>query len=158
MMKTALLSRVGGIFTSMDEQFQEVFMAGSRAWYVYTDDDEEEYGVELDEDTGTLVGLGFTAYTGESALDQLPRGTFMRYINAVQTSGTGAGFRSRSFPCGADDAPLYDGTQTTFTINGLNYAVSSTRGEKSRKPTASPTGLQGTSSTVGQGGQGGTQG
>lgn len=133
-------------------------MPGSRAWYVYTDDDDEQYGVELDEDTGSLVGLGFKAYTGAPALDQLPRGTFMRYINAVQTSGAGAGFRSRSFPCGTDKAPLFDGTRTTFTINGLNYAVSSTRGEKSRKPTASPTGLQGASATVGVSGTGGTQG
>lgn len=124
-------------------------MAGSRAWYVYNDNDGEDWGVELDEDTGTLAGLDFTPYTGTPSLDQLPRGTFMRYINAVQTSGAGAGFRYRSFPCGTDTAPLYDGTQTTFTVNGLNYSVTSTRGEKSRKPTANNTGLQGASPTVG---------
>lgn len=133
-------------------------MAGSRSWFVYISNDGESYGVELDEDTGTLEGLGFTEYIGEPPLVQLPRGTFMRYVNAVQTSGTGAGFRSRSFPCGADDAPLFDGSETTFAVNGLNYSVSSVRGEKSRKPTASSTGLQGASSTVGVGGSGGTQG
>jgi hypothetical protein len=132
-------------------------MAGSRRWFVYNDDDGENYGVELDEDTGTLGGLDFTPYTGNPTLDQLPRGTFMRYINAVQTSGTGAGFRYRSFPCGTDTATLYDGTQATFTINGLNYSVTSTRGERSRKPTANNSGLQGASPTVGVGGAGGVQ-
>lgn len=130
-------------------------MAGSRAWYVYNDDDGEDWGVELDEDTGTLAGLAFTPYTGEPDLDQLPRGKFMRYINAVQTSGTGAGFRYRSFPCGTDTAPLYDGSETTFTINGLNYSVTSTRGEKTRTPTANNSGLQGPSPTVGLGDDGG---
>lgn len=133
-------------------------MAGSRSWFVYNDDDGENYGVELDEDTGTLEGLDFTPYTGTPSLDQLPRGTFMRYINAVQTSGSGAGFRYRSFPCGTDSAPLYDGSQTTFTINGLTYAVTSTRGEKSRKPTATNSGLTGASPTVGVGGDGDVQG
>lgn len=132
-------------------------MAGSRRWYVYVGDNEDEYGVELDEDTGALEGLGFIEYTGEPPLEQLPRGTYMRYINAVQTSGAGAGFRSRSFPCGEPDAPLYDGSDTTFTVNGLNYSVSSTRGEKSRKPSAVATGLQGASPTVGLGGAGGVQ-
>lgn len=132
-------------------------MAGSRAWYVYVDDDGNDYGVELDDDTGSLVGLGFTAYTGSPALDQMPKGMYMRYVNAVQTSGTGAGFRYRSFPCGTDEAPIFGGTTATFTINGLNYAVTSTRGERSRKPTANNTGLQGAASIVGTGGQGGVQ-
>lgn len=132
-------------------------MAGSRSWFVYNDDDGENYAVELDEDTGTLAGLDFTPYTGAPTLDQLPRGTFMRYINAVQTSGTGAGFRYRSFPCGTDTSTLYDGTAATFTVNGLNYSVTSTRGERTRKPTAKNTGLQGASPTVGVGGAGGVQ-
>lgn len=126
-------------------------MAGSKKWWIYNDDDGEDWGVELDEDIGSLAGLGFTAYSGTPSLDQLPRGKFMRYVNAVQTSGTGAGFRYRSFPCGTDTAPLYDGTETTFTINGLNYSVTSTRGEKTRTPTAQNSGLKGPSPTVGVG-------
>lgn len=133
-------------------------MAGSKKWFIYNDDDGENWGVELDEDTGSLVGLDFSPYTGSPSLDQLPRGKFMRYINAVQTSGSGAGFRYRSFPCGTDTAPLYDGTQTTFTVNGLNYAVTSTRGERTRQPTAQNTGLTGASPTVGVGGDGDVQG
>lgn len=132
-------------------------MAGSRAWFIYNDDDGENWGVELDEDTGSLDELGFAPYTGTPPLDQLPRGTHMRYVNAVQTTGDGAGFRYRSFPCGTDTATVFDGTDTTFTINGLSYSVTSTRGERSRKPTATNTGLQGASSTVGEGGDGGVE-
>lgn len=133
-------------------------MAGSRSWFIYNDDDGEDYAVQLDEDTGSLEGLGFTPYTGTPPLDQIPKGFKMRYINAVQTSGTGAGFRYRPFPCGTDTAPLYDGEQATFTVNGLNYSVTSTRGERSRKPTAINSGLQGASPTVGLAGQGGATG
>lgn len=126
-------------------------MAGSRRWFVYVDDDETSSAVNLDEDIGNLADLGFTAYTGSPVLDPLPKGFKMRYVNAVQTSGTGAGFRYRSFPCGTDNAPIFSGATPTFTLNGLNYSVTSTRGERSRKPTAVNTGLTGSSPTVGVG-------
>lgn len=124
-------------------------MAGSRKYFVYTDDDDTDSAVLLDEDTGNLEGLGFSPYTGEPVLDLLPKGFKMRYVNAVQTTGSGAGFRYRPFPCGTDDSDIYNGTTPTFTINGLTYSVTSTRGEKSRKPTAINTGLIGSSPTVG---------
>lgn len=124
-------------------------MAGSRRWYVYVDDDGTDSAVMLDEDTGNLTGLGFAEYSGQPVLDLLPKGFKMRYVNAVQTSGTGSGFRYRSFPCGTDDAAIYSGDTATFTINGLTYAVTSTRGERSRKPTVLNTGLIGPSPTVG---------
>lgn len=124
-------------------------MAGSRRWYVYVDDDGTESAVMLDEDTGTLAGLGFEVYTGAPVLDLLPKGFKMRYVNAVQTSGSGSGFRYRPFPCGTDDADIYSGDVTTFTHNGLTYATTSTRGERSRKPTVVNTGLVGASPTVG---------
>lgn len=132
-------------------------MAGSRAWFVYTDDDDTQSAVLLDEDTGTLVGLGFTPYTGETPLDPLPKGFKMRYVNAVQTSGAGSGFRYRSFPCGSDESDIYNGTTPTFTLNGLTYATTSTRGERSRRPTAINTGLVGASPTVGTSTSGGVQ-
>jgi len=124
-------------------------MAGSRRWYVYFDDDGEPYGVQLDEDLGNNSGFGFTPVSADVTVDSLPKGTKMRYINAVQTSGDGAGFRYRSFWCGLDNAPLYSGAQTVFSLNGLNYAVTSTRGEKKRKPVALNSGLVGSSPTVG---------
>jgi hypothetical protein len=133
-------------------------MAGSRKWFIYTDDDGTDSAVQLDEDTGSLAGLGFQPYAGSPVLDVLPKGFKMRYINAVQTSGAGSGFRYRSFPCGSDDADLYSGDITTFTINGLTYSVTSTRGEKSRRPTAINTGLVGSSPTVGTSTGGGASG
>lgn len=125
-------------------------MAGSRKWYVYTDDEGTASAVMLDENTGSLAGLGFTSYAGTTSLDLLPQGFRMRYINAVQTSGAGSGFRYRSFPCGTDDSDLYSGDISTFTVNGLTYAVTSTRGERSRRPTALNTGLIGASFGVGE--------
>lgn len=127
-------------------------MAGSRAWFVYVADDDTNYAVELDEDSGSINTAGFTPYTGEPALDLPPQGFKMRYVNAVQTTGDGAGFRSRRIYCGTSQADLYDGTSTTVEVNDLQYAVSSTRGERMRKPKALPTGLQGQSAIVGVGG------
>lgn len=124
-------------------------MAGSRAWFVYTDDDDTQSAVLLDEDTGSLAGLGFTPYDGTTPLDLLPKGFRMRYVNAVQTTGAGAGYRYRAVPCGTSESDIYSGTTPTFTLNGLTYSVTSTRGERSRKPTAINTGLIGASPTVG---------
>lgn len=124
-------------------------MAGSRSWFVYVDDDDTQSAVLLDEDTGALTGLGFQPYVGTPQLDPLPKGFKMRYVNAVQTTGAGAGFRYRAFPCGSDESAIYSGATPTFSINGLTYAVTSTRGEKSRRPTAINTGLVGASPTVG---------
>lgn len=123
-------------------------MAGSRAWYVYQDDDDNDYAVELDEDLAAVTGSGFVRYTGETALDLPPKGLRMRYVNAVQTSGAGAGYRSRKVYCATTEATLYGGTTTTFTLNGVTYSVSSKRGERKRLPTAQNTGLVGQSSTV----------
>ena len=75
----------------------------------------------------------------------------MRYVNAVQTSGVASGYRSRKVYCGTTEATLYGGTTQTFVLNGLNYAVTSKRGERKRLPTAIDTGLIGNSPTVGVG-------
>lgn len=130
-------------------------MAGSKDWFVYEDDDDNTYGVQLDEDAGLLPAFGFAPYTGTPALDQLPRGAKMRYVNAVQTSGAGAGYRYRRFPCGNPDALAFGGTATTFTVNGLTYSVTSTVGERFKKPVAANTGLVGASPIVGGGAAGG---
>ena len=124
-------------------------MAGSLRWYIYTADDDTEYGVLLDEDIGNAESFGFTSVSSDSVLDTLPKGFVMRYVNAVQTSGDGAGFRYRKFACGSDEAAIFSGEQKTFTINGLAYEVTSTRGEKSRRPRSTNSGLVGDSATVG---------
>jgi hypothetical protein len=124
-------------------------MAGSLRWYIYRANDGTEYGVLLDEDTGNAPALGFDPVLTESNLDTLPKGFVMRYVNAVQVSGSAAGFRYRSFACGSDDADLFTGDVKTFTINGLDYEVTSTRGERSRRPRSTNSGLIGSSPTVG---------
>lgn len=127
-------------------------MAGSLAWYKYTDDQDKVWGVQLDEDLGGLTGAGFTPVAANEDLETLPRGMKMRGVNAVQTSGAGAGYVSRFWACGTKTAAIYAGTTKTFTVNGLTYSTSSTRGESKRKPKAEPTGQIGKSSTVGGGG------
>ena len=124
-------------------------MAGSKKWYIYQADSTELYAVELDEDTGSAAPLGFQPYTANSADTQLPRGTVMRYVNCVQMSGDGAGYRHRQFPCGSTDAPAFETPGTTININGFDYQVTSSRGEKVRRPIAANSGLQGQNSTVG---------
>lgn len=124
-------------------------MAGSRAWYNYESDNGESYAVELDEDTGGNTALGFTPYSDQAPSTTLPAGYRMRYVNAAQTTGDGAGFVSRQFPVGDPDAAIYTGTVSVLTVNEITYAVSSSRGEKQRRPKQVNTGQIGLSNTVG---------
>jgi len=124
-------------------------MAGSRAWFNYVSDNGVAYAVELDEDAGTLAAFGFTAYTDGAPHTTLPSGYKMRYVNASQISGNGAGFVSRQFSIGTPTTQLYTGATSLFSVNNLNYAVSSSKGEKQRRPKAANTGLVGNSPTVG---------
>ena len=124
-------------------------MAGSRAWFNYVSNNGLSYAVELDEDTGKLTAFGFTPYTDSAPSTTLPSGHKMRYINASQISGNGAGFVSRQFPIGTSTTQLYTGAISVFSVNNLSYAVSSSKGEKQRRPKAANTGLVGVSSTVG---------
>lgn len=131
-------------------------MAGSRRWYKYTNDLGVVYGVELDEDKGGVEGAGFTPVTDADNLTTLPQGHTMRGVNAVRTTGAGAGYVSEFQPCATQAATLFAGSAKTFTRNAQTYSVSSTRGETRRVPKALNTGLAGASPTVGTGGGGGT--
>lgn len=130
-------------------------MAGSLAWYKYTDDRGQVWGVQMDEDKAGVEGAGFTPVLEADNLNTLPSGMEMRGVNAVRTSGAGAGFVSEFQPCATQAATLYAGTTKTFTRNSQNYSVSSTRGETRRVPKALNTGLVGKSPTVATGGAGG---
>jgi len=133
-------------------------MAGSRRWYVYVDDRDKRWGAELDEDNGSLAGAGFVAVASGDDLDTMPRGMEMRGVYAVQTSGAGAGYVSTFQPCATKTAGIYAGTTKTWTKNGLNYSLTSTRGETRRIPKALNTGQTGNSPSVGGGGTGGGSG
>ena len=73
----------------------------------------------------------------------------MRYVNAVQRTGAGAGFRYRRVYCGTADSDLFSGDVSNFVLNGLGYTVTSTRGERQRRPLSGNSGLVGDSPTVG---------
>lgn len=124
-------------------------MAGSLKWFVYTSDDEQQYAVLLDEDVGNFIETGFTEYLGDTPLDTLPSGMKMRYVNAVQRTGAAAGFRYRKVYCGTVQSDLFSGDISNFILNNLGYTVTSTRGERSRKPVSGNSGLIGSSPTVG---------
>lgn len=130
-------------------------MAGSLAWYKYIDDQDKVWGVQLDEDLGGLVGAGFAAVGANDDLETMPRGMKMRGVNAVQTSGAGAGYVSRFWACGSRTSEIYVGTTKTFTVNNQTYSTSSSRGESKRKPKSVATGQTGKSSVVGGGGSSG---
>ena len=116
-------------------------MSGSRAWYNYLSDNGVTYAVELDVNTGDLGALGFTAFAGTAATTPLPQGWEMRHINVVKLSGDGAGFVSRRIPCGTATSTAYSGAVSTITRDSIPYAISSTRGERQRRPKAVETGL-----------------
>lgn len=124
-------------------------MAGSLRWFIYEDDDDNQYAVLLDENVGGFDATGFQPYEGGVALDPLPIGFKMRYVNAVQRTGAGAGFRYRRVYCGTADSDLFSGEVSNFILNNLGYTVTSTRGEKQRRPLSGNSGLEGQSSTVG---------
>ena len=46
-------------------------MAGSLRWYIYEDDDDNQYAVLLDENVGSFAETGFQPYEGTAVLDPL---------------------------------------------------------------------------------------
>lgn len=132
-------------------------MAGSLAWFKYTDDKGNVWGVQMDEDKAGVEGAGFTAVAATDNLNTMPRGMEMRGVNATRTTGAGAGFVNEFQPCATQTATLMTGEAKTFTRNGQTYSVSSTRGESRKIPKSLNTGLVGKSPTVATGGgSGGT--
>lgn len=109
-------------------------MSGSIKWQVYTDDTGEDYAVKLDESNG--AALGFGDYTGQN-IGVLPRGFKMRGVNAInQEDG-----RRRFFPVGTQDTQVYAVRGTVLTLDSVQWAVTSRRGEKAPIPFAFDTEL-----------------
>lgn len=119
-------------------------MTGSMKWYKYLDDQDKEWGVFLDETTGSVGALGFEAVTSSDQIDQLPRGHSMRYINATKmTGGGGAGFVQSRYPVGSLDATAWTEQNVTLTVGGSTYVKTSSRGEARRLVIDKNTGLTG---------------
>lgn len=119
-------------------------MAGSMRWYIYVDDADQEWGVFLDETTGSVTDLGFTAVGTNTQLRQLPKGHKMRYINCTKMSGTAAGFVQTQFPVGTLGAQAWVQQNKTITVGSDSYVKTSRRGEAVRLVIGTNTGQTGT--------------
>lgn len=103
-------------------------MAGSIKWFQYVDNDGVLHGVKLDKSNAGVLGFVDPSAT----LDPLPRGWKMRKVNCIATTGEGAGWYRRSFPCGRPDATAYT-TSATFIAAGITWQPVSTSGESKRR-------------------------
>lgn len=118
-------------------------MAGSRKWFVYTDDIGTDFAINLDESNTEAVngsGLGFPATGGP--VEAVPRNVKPReifYSNAART---------RTIRCVALTPTIYTGAigggvaTITDPIAGTgNLGLSRANGERRRIPTPVDTGL-----------------
>lgn len=124
-------------------------MAGSRRFFQYTSDSGITYAVEIDEENGELADLGFTAIAtgGNGPLVQgrvlqasSRRPLRMRYINCVAINADGDTVR-RQFWSGTNNNDLFRGNVLTFSLGGLTWSVTSTRGEERQSIPVTDTGL-----------------
>jgi hypothetical protein len=118
-------------------------MAGSKKWFVYTDDAGTDYAINLDEsNTEAVNSTGLTYPTTGGPTDSLPRNIKPReifYSNATRT---------RTIRCVALTQTIYAGAiaggvaTITDPIAGTgNLALSRANGERRRVPTPLDTGL-----------------
>lgn len=117
-------------------------MAGSRKWFVYTDDAGTDYALNLDESNTEAVnasGLGFPAGGPPDALPRNIKPREIFYSNATRT---------RTIRCVALTQTIYNGAiaggvaTIVDPIAGTgNLALSRANGERRRVPTPLDTGL-----------------
>ena len=101
---------------------------GERETFAYTSETGQVYNMVLDNSVGAGVG---NPYSTDSTLPGLSasakRPLRPRYIN-VQDVATGL-IKKRIVICKPDNS-FYQGTDTTLTINGTAFVVTSSRGEE----------------------------
>jgi len=117
-------------------------MAGSRKWFVYTDDTGTDYAINLDESNTEAVnstGLGFPADGPTAAVPKNIKPREIFYSNAART---------RTIRCVALTPTIYTGAISggvdtiVDPIAGTgNLALSRANGERRRIPTPLDTGL-----------------
>lgn len=100
---------------------------GERRTFVYTSETGQQFNMELDNSVGAGVG---NPYSSDATLPGLSasakRPIRPRYIN-VEDVATG-NIKKRIVICNPTNA-FYQGTDTTLTINGTEFVVTSSRGE-----------------------------
>lgn len=111
-------------------------MAGSLKDMIYTADNGDQFFTRIDESNGELAGFADVTVAGVPGIE-LPRGLKMRYINLVNVAGT----RRLRIPVGTPDNDLFTGVASVIGIDGENFVVSSSRGEKRRRARNIDTGL-----------------
>ena len=111
-------------------------MAGSIKWMVYTTDQGEALAVKCDESNGNLAG--FQDYeAGSGAAEVMPRGFKMRGVNLISENG----LARRRLHVGSVTNGLFTGDTAGVALNGIQYQVTSTFGEKRPRPFALDTAL-----------------
>lgn len=111
-------------------------MAGSVKWMNYTADDGTAYSTLIDESNGIL--FGFTDVGGATAsAEVMPKYLKMRRVNLKSADGKA----NRSVPVGSVTNDYFTGVSSVVTLNGINYNVTSTTGEKRRRAYSLDTGL-----------------
>lgn len=109
-------------------------LLGNRSWYLYTADNGNQYSYLTDDDLATAVGA-----TLNDENQTLPRGLKPRGVNCQDADG------NKKFvivPSTTSDVWTADGA-STLAIDGVNFTVTSRRGERSRIPN-NPAGGAGT--------------
>lgn len=101
---------------------------GERKTFLYTSDRGTQYNMDLDNSLGLPVG---NTPSTDGSLDAISAtGTLPlkpRYINVVATNDDS--IRKR-IVIGSPTNPLFLGTTSTFTANGVEFTVLSSRGEQ----------------------------
>ena len=111
-------------------------MAGSLKDMIYTADDGTEFFTLIDESNGIAGGFADVEIAGVPAI-QLPRGLQMRYVNVINVAGT----RRKRLWIGTATNDLFTGVQSVIGLDGEDFTVSSSRGEKRRRARNVDTGL-----------------
>lgn len=100
-------------------------LLGERNWYLYTADNGNQYSYFTDADLGAAVGA-----TLDDSNQTLPRGLKPRGVNCQDADG------NKKFvivPSTTSTVWTTDGA-STLTIDGVNFTVTSKRGERIRIP------------------------
>lgn len=118
-------------------------MAGSRRWFMYTDDRDLGWAVELDE-SKYETGLGFEAIDSEAtAAGRIIRGNkpvSMRYLLASGVNGDGETVRQK-FYVGDNENTLWTGEASSIVYDGITYSITGVRGERQIRVPEFDTGL-----------------
>jgi len=111
-------------------------MAGSLKDMIYTADDGSKFFVRIDESNGEAAGFADVTEAGVPSVG-LPRGLQMRYVNAISVTNP----RTKRLYVGTATNDLFTGATSVIGIDGENFVVSSSRGEKRRRARNVDTGL-----------------